>query len=221
MVKKIVMASALVATLTLAGSAYTNTVYAGMPNEPGKSETKNNESAEKNNTAYWEAQYPGSTCKKTEYGNGTKEYTVPALPSGTVYSAIIVKAGSESSVGEPNKVYESPTAGQKLTAPEGKDISHVIVCTKPAGGSGGGGNGDTPPTGTPVTSTGTPKPTTTTQPAPRTAAAPQQQRTGGSGVASLPVTSGGTSFIMAAAISFITMATALGTYAFRANSLKL
>lgn len=87
--------------------------------------------SQKNHERYWEALGYG-VCYK--YDNlSTKVFTVPAPASGKVYSVAIVKAGSSSSVANPNEVDETVASGDTLRHSSGKDISHIILCTKPAG----------------------------------------------------------------------------------------
>jgi len=77
-----------------------------------------------NDPAYWEAQGYG-TCMKTE-GPPTP-YVLGEPPSGMVWTALVIKAGSESSTETPVFLIENPSPGSYVH-PSGKDISYVITC---------------------------------------------------------------------------------------------
>ena len=90
--------------------------------------------SDQNDPSYWQALYPGSTCTKPVDSLNVSYYKLPALPSGTDYVAVIVKAGSPQSVDEFNTVFDAnstpkPAAGVTVSTSTGKDISHIIVCT--------------------------------------------------------------------------------------------
>ncbi len=72
----------------------------------------------------------GETCIKIEPVN-TVPYVLPPAPDGRSYSKIVVKAGSDESVSEPNAVFLNPTPGQGYQHPEKDSISHIILCTVP------------------------------------------------------------------------------------------
>lgn len=58
-------------------------------------------------------------------------YVLPAPPAGRTYSKIVVKAGSDESVDEPNTVVLNPIPGQGYKHDEKNSISHIILCTVP------------------------------------------------------------------------------------------
>ena len=68
--------------------------------------------AKMNNPASW-----GTDCKKIEFRDGVKKYTLPA----NFYSVVVVKAGKQ------NTIYESFEGGT-VKAANGKAISHLIYC---------------------------------------------------------------------------------------------
>jgi len=83
-----------------------------------------------NQPANWQL-LPDETCVDIQPVN-TVPYVLPAAPDGRSYSKIVVKAGSESSVTEPNAVFLNPTpGGQGYKHPEKDSISHIILCTVP------------------------------------------------------------------------------------------
>ncbi|GIG53802.1 hypothetical protein [Demequina activiva] len=97
--------------------------------------------SDKNKVEYWEAQYEnavacykyGDTANNAHGKVSADKKTVTLKPynanwPGDRWEVLIVKAGSLSSVADPHKVYELPTAGTAYTAPENKAISHWIVC---------------------------------------------------------------------------------------------
>lgn len=84
---------------------------------------------EQNRVDYWESQGYG-TCVKHD-GLRTTTFTVPPAPAGQVYTAAIVKAGSDVSVGQAHELDTSVVAGDVLSHSSGKDLSFVILCTKP------------------------------------------------------------------------------------------
>lgn len=92
--------------------------------------------AQWNQPKNWEqmyaADYEGVVCYKIESGYTTDHtYVVPAPPEGHEWVSIIVKAGSKNSVDDPNKIYKPVAEGDVLTAPEDKEISHIILCSAP------------------------------------------------------------------------------------------
>lgn len=84
---------------------------------------------DKNHTSYWEALGYG-TCVKVENPGGTS-VTLAAAPAGQVYTILVVKAGSEQSVENPNLEYLNPVTGTAYASPGGKTVSHYIYCYKP------------------------------------------------------------------------------------------
>lgn len=164
----------------------------------------------KNNECYWEKQL-GAEC--TKYDNiNKKEFTVPAAPAGNTYVEAIVKAGSGE--GE-NEQKGAVKAGDVLKRTDGKDISHVILCYKPAGGSGGGSTPTPTPTPTPVGGSGTTAPTTST-PAPAASAPVVSGQ--GTAVASLPITSGSGSQLITLAVFIGSALAGAATYAIRTRT---
>jgi hypothetical protein len=85
--------------------------------------------AQQNNPTYWSNLGYGD-CFKIE--NPATPFVLGAAPSGTVWSLLVVKAGSDQSVDTPNDVYPNPTPGT-YNHSSGKTISHVILCTRPGG----------------------------------------------------------------------------------------
>jgi hypothetical protein len=90
--------------------------------------------SDQNQASYWQALYPGSTCTKPVGELNVSTYKLPALPSGTDYVAVIVKAGSPNSVDVFNNVFDAnsipkPAAGVTVSTATGKNISHIIICT--------------------------------------------------------------------------------------------
>jgi hypothetical protein len=82
-----------------------------------------------NHVEYWQDLGYG-TCTKVEEPGGTS-YTLPASPSNSTWSLLVVKAGSEY-----NQVYEDPTVGVAYDAPTNsqgnpRTVSHVIYCQEP------------------------------------------------------------------------------------------
>lgn len=78
-----------------------------------------------NQVAYWEGLGYGD-CSKTELADGVGAVTLDPLPAGTVYTLLVLKAGSGDGA---NVVVEDPEAGIVYDHGTGKDLSHVIVCT--------------------------------------------------------------------------------------------
>jgi hypothetical protein len=85
----------------------------------------------------------GDTCQTLEGVGNIDSYELPALDAGLAYDLVIVKAGSEGTGN--NTLFADASAGETVWAdtnenhvydvggPDGdKQISHVIVCTKPA-----------------------------------------------------------------------------------------
>jgi|SRR5215218_395812 len=66
----------------------------------------------KNKPTYW-----GADCKKIEFKDGVKKYTLPTK----FYSFVVVKAGTT------NTVYRNFTGGT-VSSLSGKSISHIIYC---------------------------------------------------------------------------------------------
>lgn len=85
---------------------------------------------DQNKIEYWQDQGYG-TCVKYE-GDALTEgtsFTVPAAPEGHVYTLAVVKAGSGDGA---NELDTDVKAGDVLTrAGDDKEISHVILCSKP------------------------------------------------------------------------------------------
>lgn len=86
------------------------------------------------------------TCTKTD--SPSTPYTLGAAPSGRYWSLLVLKAGSAQSNDDWNTLVPNPAPGQ-YDHPSGKDISHVITCSKAGGG----------PATTTTTSTTLPGPT--------------------------------------------------------------
>ena len=88
-----------------------------------------------NHAANWQPLYPGSSCYKMDKGFSGPSYVLPALDSTKNYVAVIVNAGSDSSTGgHANNVFDAtqnvmPSAGVIVSSYDGKDISHIIICT--------------------------------------------------------------------------------------------
>ncbi|WP_129336131.1 hypothetical protein [Cellulomonas endophytica] len=78
-----------------------------------------------NTEAYWEALYDAS-CTKTELVDGIGSFTVPQPPAGSVWTVLVLKAGSGSGA---RTVVEDPVPGAVYTHYSGKDLSHVILCS--------------------------------------------------------------------------------------------
>lgn len=93
-----------------------------------------------NQPSYYEGQGYGS-CTKTE--NPGDPYTLGQPPTGSHWSLLVLKAGSEASNSDWNTEVENPVPGPYVH-PSGKDLSHVIVCTQ----SGAPPTTTTPPTTT-------------------------------------------------------------------------
>lgn len=76
-----------------------------------------------NHTSYWENYtWEDDTCSKIEFGNGMGSFSLPALPSGEVYTLLVLKAGTE------NTVIPYPTAETDYWAGNAKGLSHAIYC---------------------------------------------------------------------------------------------
>lgn len=108
-----------------------------------------------NHEAYWEAWleeegFVNVDCEKIhDEGLDSSTWT-----SDGDYLLVVLKAGSEeSSEGDPNTVFGDVEEGDVLETEDGKDISHIIVCT-------GEEEGETStPTPTPTPTTSAPRPT--------------------------------------------------------------
>ena len=90
--------------------------------------------SDQNDPSYWQALYPGSACTKPVGELNVSTYTLPALPSGTDYVAVIVKAGSPNSVDVFNNIFDAthntmPYPGVVVSTSTEKTISHIIICT--------------------------------------------------------------------------------------------
>jgi len=103
-----------------------------------------------NSTAYWQTPGTSETCQKIDGTRGAT-WTLPAAPAGSVWTKVVIKAGSTgASVDAENNAYYSDAtyhhpAGAPGTTwnsvaslpattfvhPSGKDISHVIYCSAP------------------------------------------------------------------------------------------
>jgi LPXTG-motif cell wall-anchored protein len=69
----------------------------------------------------------GAVCYNASGVSGDdEEYTLPAPEEGTMYVLAVTKAGAGD---EANWVFYDPNEGDVVTAVEGKQISHVILCT--------------------------------------------------------------------------------------------
>ncbi|HMO10448.1 MAG TPA: hypothetical protein PKB06_02840 [Actinotalea sp.] len=65
---------------------------------------------------------PGqTTCAKTDLPDGVRSVTLPA--DGSTYALVVLKAGRVS------ETVSVPVAGVAYSPSNGKDVSHVIVCT--------------------------------------------------------------------------------------------
>lgn len=99
--------------------------------------------SERNQADFWESQYPNSVaCYKydppdtdnahgylTEDGKSVVLNQYGATWPGDHWEVLVVKAGSSGGDdGYGNMIYEHPTAGVPYGAPDGKDVSHWIVC---------------------------------------------------------------------------------------------
>ncbi len=136
-------------------------VAAHSPPNPG--------SAGPNTPEYWESYFPhaikcykyrgsGSNIHGSVTDNG---YTVTLNPyqngwPGDHWEGLVIKAGAKGGDdGNGNAIYEHPSAGVAYSAPDGKEVSHWIVC-----------KGKTPKSTTtttePSTTTTTTEPSTTT-----------------------------------------------------------
>jgi hypothetical protein len=58
-------------------------------------------------------------------------FVVPAPPEGTVWTLLVLKAGSEQSADPENEQFPNPVVGQAYSRTDGKSISHVILCHDP------------------------------------------------------------------------------------------
>lgn len=78
-----------------------------------------------NEVAYW----CGSSDLGVKYDPVSTPFVVPAPPAGTVWTLLVLKAGSDVSVetGE-NETFTDPVVGQSYTHSSGKDLSHAILC---------------------------------------------------------------------------------------------
>jgi hypothetical protein len=89
-----------------------------------------------NSPDYWET-LPGEVCLDVGYeteDSASNPYVLPEAPVGTVYSKVIVKAGSTGKGGviDENEVFLTGlVAGAEFVHPDKNSISHVIVCTVP------------------------------------------------------------------------------------------
>ena len=84
------------------------------------------DNAVQNHVAYWEAYTAeDDTCFKDELPDGISSYTLPALPSGQVYTLLVLKAGSGS---DANTLIPWPQADVPYEHSTGKDLSHAIYC---------------------------------------------------------------------------------------------
>jgi hypothetical protein len=82
---------------------------------------------ELNQPSYYEALGYG-VCTKND--RPTDPFQLGAPPSGSSWTLLVLKAGSEKSNDDWNTLVHNPTPGA-YSHPSGKKISHVIVCSKP------------------------------------------------------------------------------------------
>jgi hypothetical protein len=104
-----------------------------------------------NTVAYW----CGSEDAGIKIEGPFDSVTVPEPPEGTIWTLLVLKAGSEEggSVEEENEQFPDPVVGETYIRSDGKGISHAILCHEE----------ETPPTtSTSTTSTTTGETTTTT-----------------------------------------------------------
>ena len=106
-------------------------------------------------------------------------FVVPDPPEGTTWTILVLKAGTE------NSVVTDPVPGQAYSHPNGKEISHAILCYEntPSGGTTSTTSStvvSTPSTtsSTSISSTTTTAPATTTSSSTSTTSRPQPTTTG-------------------------------------------
>ena len=112
------------AAVTIAGAAVLGMSIAAPALATTASYSTATATAKMNNPASW-----GTDCKKIEFKDGVKTYTLPT----NFYSVVVVKAGTQ------NTIYEAFEGGT-VKAANGKAISHLISCVgtptdEPSGGS--------------------------------------------------------------------------------------
>jgi hypothetical protein len=90
----------------------------------------NSGTANLNNPSYWEGLGYG-TCTKTD--NPPDPYPLGPPPPGSYWSLLILKAGSAASNDDWLTQIPNPSPGL-YEHPSGKDLSYVIVCSKPGTG---------------------------------------------------------------------------------------
>jgi len=95
----------------------------------GMASAQGGSNAQLNHPSYYEGLGYGS-CTKIE--NPGDPYNLGAAPSGSYNRLLVLKAGSAASNDDWNTLVEYPVTGPYVH-PSGKNLSHVIVCTK--GGS--------------------------------------------------------------------------------------
>ena len=75
-----------------------------------------------NSPSYWAAY---GDCYKVELADGVSTFTLPDLPAGERYTLLVLKAGTVH-----QQITSGLVEGGTYSAYSGKDLSHVIVCTK-------------------------------------------------------------------------------------------
>jgi hypothetical protein len=109
-----------------------------------------------NDPSYWQGQGWGSCVK---YDPTTTPFNLGSAPSGSYWSLLVLKAGSEASNSDWLTQIENPAPGTYYH-PSGKTISHAIVCKQPGSGPAttttttstpGGGCGTYMPTNVAIT----------------------------------------------------------------------
>ncbi len=87
---------------------------------------------------------------------GLLTFTVPEPPPGTTWTLLVLKAGLD------NFEISNPVVGQAYSHPNGKEISHAIICFEEEVPTSTTTTTTTEPPGSTTTSTTTPRETTTT-----------------------------------------------------------
>lgn len=93
--------------------------------------------AQMNHESYWEDLGYGD-CSKVELDGVGTTFVLDDLPSGWMYTLLVLKAGSGAAA---NHLIDNPVAGVAYDHSTGKGLSHAIVCVDEDGGSGGSGGG--------------------------------------------------------------------------------